>query len=319
MNARSAGVLFALVASVTAAPRAQRASPMTSVARSAGTSHHYTIGARIRPLLFWIGKDDVGDAVVAAKHEAGSAAFSVLVGTDPDRAPRRINRWGYISEEIRGSDATIVGLMTESDEESVVEAEANLQRQKGERTFNVIRTSVAEGEAHSIVTSLAAPAEYTFRQVDMLLNMADSRSRDGRTRVVQLPGGTRPGLLVSLADIVHEQAAMWQSTHTVSPAAAITYVYHGKLYQLRTVRSHPVTNLRIGGALYEHAIASQFQIKNQRDGASTAFSITFVADGPLAETVVTASYQPRWWIEIQLTLDDTKQAPAPVFATGGNP
>jgi hypothetical protein len=277
------------------------------------------MGARIRPLLFWIGKDDVGDAAIAMERDADGAAYSVLIGSDPDRAPRRINRWGYISEEIRGGAATLVGLMTESDEGSISEAEANLQKQNGERTFNVIRTSVADGQAHSVVTSVVAPAAYTFQQVDVLLSLAANRGRDGTARIVRLPGGTRPGFLTGLADIVHDQVARWRTSHTVSPGADVTFVYHGKLYQLRAVRSRAVANLRAGGAVYEHAIASQFQIKNLRDSELTDFSITFAADGPLAETVLAATYQPKWWIEIQLTLDDTKPAPGPALATAGNP
>jgi len=44
-------------------------------------------------LLFWIGRSNVGDAIVtrtAAPHET---SYSLLIGSDPDRAPRRINRW----------------------------------------------------------------------------------------------------------------------------------------------------------------------------------------------------------------------------------
>src|SRR5262245_5961432 len=58
--------------------------------------HHYTMNARVRPLLFWIGRDDVGDAVVAKRQNGESVGYSLLIGSDPDRAPRRINRWGYI-------------------------------------------------------------------------------------------------------------------------------------------------------------------------------------------------------------------------------
>jgi hypothetical protein len=316
VNARSTRILLTAFALAPAAPQAARPASTAALSRIGGTSHHYVISARIRPLLFWIGKDDVGDAAIAMKRETDGAAYAVLIGSDPDRAPRRINRWGYISEEIRGDAATLVGLMTESDEASVSEAEANLQRQNGERTFNVIRTSVADAEARSVVTSVVAPAEYTFRQVDVLLNMVDTRGREGTTRVLKMPAGARPGFLAGVADVIHAQAVQWQTSHTVSPAAAITFVYYGKLYQLRAVRSRAVSNLRAGDAVYSHTIASQFQIKNLRDSESTEFSLTFAADGPLAETVLAATYQPKWWIEIQLSLDDTK--PAQTFAARSN-
>jgi hypothetical protein len=89
--------------------------------------HHYMMSARVRPLLlFWIGRSNVGDAILSRAATPHEARYSLLIGSDPDRAPRRINRWGYIEERIRGDAATVVGLMTESDEESVEEAEANL-------------------------------------------------------------------------------------------------------------------------------------------------------------------------------------------------
>lgn len=56
--------------------------------------HRYRMAAKIRPLLFWIGRDNVGEAQVVW-HAGGSArGVELLIGSDPDRAPRRINRWG---------------------------------------------------------------------------------------------------------------------------------------------------------------------------------------------------------------------------------
>src|SRR6266446_1486481 len=162
--------------------------------------HHYSISARIRPLLvFWISRSGVGDAVVTKRQGPGDAGYSLLIGSDPDRAPRRINRWGYISEEIRGSDATLIGLMTESDEDSLQQAEANIRKQAvGDRTFKIIRGTVDADEAKSIVTSIAAPARYSYRQVDTLLDLAQRDTLDGQegtARVIRLPSGTRPGFL----------------------------------------------------------------------------------------------------------------------------
>ena len=68
--------------------------------------HHYSIAARVRPLLlFWIGRSGVGDAVVTKRRGPSETAYSLLIGSDPERAPRRINRWGYIDEEIHGRRA----------------------------------------------------------------------------------------------------------------------------------------------------------------------------------------------------------------------
>jgi hypothetical protein len=260
--------------------------------------------------LFWIGKDDIGDAVITRKRGNGTSSYALLIGSDPDRAPRNINRWGYISEEVHGAEATLVGLMTESDEESVDQAEANL-RSRGDRTFNIIHAEVAGGEARSVVRSVAAPSTLTLRQVDTLLELADRNGSDGQTRVVHLPEGGRPGFLTALADVLHTQATDWRSTGKVRLSETLPYVYHGKSYQLRATHARAVASARIGANTYDHLIESQFQVKNVATGTLTDFSLTYAADGPLAEIPIAATYQPRWWIEIHLTLDDTTPGPLP--------
>ena len=310
MTRRTMTAAVTLAIAVQAAPRAERAPHVAAVALTNGQRHHYTIGGRVRPLLFWIGKEDLGDAVITRKRDSDSAAYALLIGSDPDRAPRNINRWGYISEEVRGTEATLVGLMTESDEESVDQAEANL-RSRGDRTFNVIHALVAGGEARSVVRSVAAPSTLTLRQVDTLLELADRKGSDGETRVVRLPAGGRPGFLTALADLLHTQATDWRSTGKVHLSEAVPYVYHGKTYQVRATRARAVASAHIGANTYDHLIESQFQVKNVATGALTDFSLTYAADGPLAEIPISVTYQPRWWIEIHLTLDDTKPGPLP--------
>ena len=121
--------------------------------------HHYSVAARVRPLLvFWISRRGVGDAIVTRRLSPGEAEYALLIGSDPDRAPRHINRWGYIKEEIRGAEARLVALMTESDEESIKEAEANLKTQaQGHHPFKIIRATVHGEQAQSVVTSIGAP------------------------------------------------------------------------------------------------------------------------------------------------------------------
>ena len=119
--------------------------------------YHYTLAARIRPLLvFWLTRSGVGDAVVTRRRAPGEATYSLLIGSDPDRAPRRINRWGYIEEEIRGAEARLIGLMTESEEDSLEQAEASVRKQAaGSHPFKVIQATVTGERASSLVTYLA--------------------------------------------------------------------------------------------------------------------------------------------------------------------
>jgi len=272
--------------------------------------HHYSIAAKIRPLLvFWIGRSGVGDAVISAHETPGASRYSLLIGSDPLRAPRSINRWGYISEDIQGPQATLIGLMTTSDEESLQEAEANTGRPgAGEQAFKVIRASVDAGVAKSVVTAMSAPASYSYRQVDTLLGRVPRTPLDASgnaVRITRLPAGTQPGFLSAVATLMHRQVAQWQGSRRVSFKGPLPFVYHGKLYELRVKQTRTLDRVRVGNTSYDHVISSDLELVSQNDGETTAFTMVYGADGDLAEIPITASFQPRWWMQIDLALDDS--------------
>jgi hypothetical protein len=278
--------------------------PMTTVPAGAALAsgdferHHYSVSARVRPLLvFWIGRSGVGDAIVTRRVSPGEAEYALLIGSDPDRAPRHINRWGYIKEEIRGTDARLLGLMTESDEESIEQADANLRAQaQGDHPFKIIRATVHGEQAQSVVTSIGAPRDYSYRQLQAVLDLALREPPDGTARTIRLPSGTRPGFLAALADAMR------------TSAGRITYVYHGRIYELRQTTARPISDLRIGRASYGAAIAADFTITETHDGEQTSFSMTYGTEGRFAQVPLTVSYRPRWWMEVNLTLDDGQDA-----------
>jgi hypothetical protein len=298
-------VLVAAVAAALAAHAdlgAERAHPTPSPAAQAGLErHHYSITARVRPLVvFWISRSGVGDAVVTRRRTLDEATYSLLIGSDPDRAPLHINRWGYIEEDIRGGEARLIGLMTESEEDSIGQAEANVKTQStGRHSFKVIQATADGDQARSRVTSIAAPEDYTFRHLRIMLGLAQRDWPNGRSRVVRLPPGARPGFLAALTDAMHAPSA-----------DPITYVYYGRLYELRRTRSETIPNLRIVLTSYGPAIAADFVITSAYDGEQTHFSMTYGTEGVFAEVPLRVKYQPRWWMQVELTIDDTADGPA---------
>jgi hypothetical protein len=301
-RATAAGVVAVLLALLTKV----QADPVAALPATATTvpfeRHHYSITARVRPLLvFWLSRSGVGDAVVTRGRAPGEARYSLLIGSDPDHAPRRINRWGYIEENIRGAEAHLIGLMTESDEDSLEQAEASLRKQAGGRyPFRVIQATVNGEQASSLVTSLVAPENYTFRQMRTVLGLALRESSDGKSRVLRLPPGTRPGFLAALADVMHSPS--------VSP---VNYVYHGRLYELRQTRTRAIPSVRIARAQYGQAIEADFLVTSAYDGEQTRFSMTYGTEGRLAEVPLAVTYQPRWWMQVELTIDDS-ETPSPL-------
>jgi hypothetical protein len=258
--------------------------------------HHYSVAARIRPLVvFWITRSGVGDAIVTRQMAPGEATYALLIGSDPDRAARRIDRWGYIREEVRGSEARLVGLMTQSDEDTIRQAEANLKaKARGDHVFKIIRANVNGEQAHSVVTSIVAPYDYTYRQLTAVLDLARRDSAEGQSRTIHLPPGTRPGFLAALSDAMRASAT----------ARAIAYVYYGRIYELRQTSSRTIPNFRIGRASYGRAVAADFTVTSTYDGEQTPFSVIYGIEERYAQVPLTVSYRPRWWMEVNLTIDD---------------
>ena len=288
-----------------------RGLPVAGVPASGATErHHYTMSARVRPLLlFWIGRSDVGDAIVTRAAAPLETRYSLLIGSDPDRAPRRINRWGYIQETIRGDAAAVVGLMTESDEESVEEAESNLRKEgSGVHTFKVIHADIDGARSRSVVTAVGAPVDYSFRQVQAVLALAEDGGTAGQSRVVRLPQGTRPGFLSALAEIIHGQAESARAG-VVRSGPPLTYVYHGKLYELRGTSVQFKPTLEVNASRYARVVSAQFTTKSLTDGEQTRFALSYAIDGRLAEVPLTVSYQPRWWMQVDLALADGVDSP----------
>ena len=302
-----ARVIVAAVALVGVLTSAARTSSIGNPASDANVErHHYAINARVRALvLFWMDCPDVGDAIFTARKNADGADYSLLIGSDPQRAPQRINRWGYLAENTRGTNATVIGLMTESDETSLAQAAADVEKNGATRTFKLIRTSVAGDEARSTTSAMPVPSEYSFRQIGNVLDLARRAPVKATTQTVRMPAGTRAGFLTALDDLVQTHVKQWQAARRVDGGEPVRYVHRGRIYELKAVGTRPMSSVPIGGTTYQHVITSQFEIKARGSGAVTRFSMTYGADGRYAAVPLSASVQPRWWLQVELILDDT--------------
>ena len=63
--------------------------------------YDYLMTARVRLLIFWAGKDDVGGGYIrrgVSSEDPRLEFIQVLFGSDPAKAPRAINRWGAGTE-----------------------------------------------------------------------------------------------------------------------------------------------------------------------------------------------------------------------------
>jgi hypothetical protein len=139
--------------------------------------------ARVRLLLFWVGKDDVGGGYIRrgrSKEEPRKEFFQVLFGSDPAKAPRAINRWGAGTEvswhrnpeSQAGSDdvesSTFFGFMKSSKGKSVSEMQDELKKEKdhGEHLFTGILSTVERDRAVSLVVPLPSEMDFNFGQYE---------------------------------------------------------------------------------------------------------------------------------------------------------
>jgi hypothetical protein len=271
--------------------------------------HKYRMLARVRPMLFWIGKDDVGGARVSWRgDDNGGYGVDLLIGSDPQKAPRNINRWGFIAEQVQGADARVIGVMKQSNEESVADAEAQLAKDgQGGFVYRAIRGTANDRQASAGVTTVRVQKDLTFRDIDPLLEMLGTSKQTVEMRSVALPGGTRPGFLVALHDLVKQSADAYsqQPGASFKPSRTPTrYVYYGVFYELTMKSSSLLKTATIDGRQYSNLARGDFEIRNTSNGEITRFQLTYGTAGALAGVPVHAIYQPRWWFEVQLFLDD---------------
>jgi hypothetical protein len=80
--------------------------------RRRDVDHLYRIAGEVRLLLFWVSADDVGGARITWRRDDRERSVSLLIGSEPRRAPRGVNEWGYIREDVAGDSTTVFGIRT---------------------------------------------------------------------------------------------------------------------------------------------------------------------------------------------------------------
>jgi hypothetical protein len=252
--------------------------------------HRYVVRARVRPLLFWTGRREVGEAWFESRETAESGKrMQLLIGTDPDRTPMKINRWGYVAETVCGDVAELVGLMTESNEQTVEQAQASTGGGARSQVFKAIRGRSRGGTAETEVLTVVPGGTVTYRDLDTVLAQIPPAKMPKEAAV---PSGTDSGFLVAVTGLIHDSAGIYRTTGQARTGLRRAYLYSGRLYDV-TLRSSAMR----GGTL-----ESEFQIRNRATGSTTDFRIAYAAAGPDAEVPVRIVYLPRWWLELELQL-----------------
>ncbi len=271
--------------------------------------HRYRIAGKIRPLLFWFGRDNVGGARVRWRRGTGDErGYDLLIGSDPARAPRQANRWGFIMEEATGAGATVLGVMKKGTEDSLEEAKSNVAAESAAgAAFHMMRATLDSSESVSRVTSVVVERDYSYHELGGLMERLLQEPPQPEPRRVRVPPNGRFGLLLAIADLLHDGVETARSTSKAPARKSLPYAYYKNQYDLTRVSSEIEKQPEYGGAKYPRLLRSSFEIKARGETWTEHFTIACGIDGPLAEVPVFMTYQPRWWMKLEMVLDERQQ------------
>lgn len=280
---------------------------------SSDVTRYYTMTVRLRPFLLWMTWDDVGGARMSWSGSPGSdRRLELLIGSDPERSPRSINRWGFVSERTLGGTSQLTGVMTETDDQSIDAARANGgTAMRDGHVYRAIRATVRDNEVTTTMTRVVVESDLTYRHYAALLDRLPAA--DGHVQRIHIGPGLEPGFLTAIKRLVHESL---DRPRQDGRALHCDFVYTGRLFSLSLRPSAFLEDAIVNGRSHGRAIDAQFEIRNLATGTTTPFRMVYGARGPEAETPFRLVYRPRWWVEIELQVDDD---PLNRFAMAGPP
>jgi hypothetical protein len=268
--------------------------------------HHYRLSGSARPFLFWITRDNVGSGRMTWRRAAdGTLGFELLMGSDPARAPFKANKWGYIREVVRGDSAELVAVKTDTEEETVDEARASVNQKDRDRALLFIHEQVSPRETRASSAVVDVGREATYRELDFVLDRM-SGIHEWDERVGVRPEATRPGFLVALTELMQSGVTAWNASNGSSfhyKDRTLLFIHRAKPYELRQSDVEVLRDVTLAGWRYAHLLHGSFRIRNPATNYQSQFSVTYGLDEDLAAAPVQITYQPRWWLRTQLTLD----------------
>jgi hypothetical protein len=264
----------------------------------------YVVKGAVRPFpLVWIGRDNVGTGQFIRRLGAnGVKAFEVIVGSDPARAPRQINRWGYLGEEVRTDGGSIVGLLKQSDEQSISDVNASMRRQAEQRRFpfRVYAGAIGGGHANLGGSTFVASQDFTRWGFETLLGLV-AGTKVPLTRSSLAPG-TRTGLLSTVSELLHDSVEAWRrKVPDPIRGKRVAYLFNNTTYQLHVAGTDFRRSADIGGTRYDGVVHANLEGSQPGTDKRMSFEVWYPTTGAYAGLPIRVIVQPRWWFRFELT------------------
>jgi len=290
--------------------------------------YDYIMTARVHLIFFWAGKDNVGGGYIRrgiSSQDSRVEFFQVLFGSDPQKAPRAINRWGAgtevawhrnsVSLPSREGDVTssaFFGFMKSSRGKSIGEMQSELRKEQeqGQHSFTGILSRVEPSHALSTIVPLQSDTDFNLHQYDIAQPIMLDRIAASDRPVRSLDDPSRcprsAAFLATVADLL--DAAL--SGH-VAPLS-LCYVHDAQENTLILERVTPVQKLLVqlhgpsSTVLLDTSYANLLQLdyisKHKETSKTVSFSIIVGTQGNLRGVPVQIRYQPNWWFQVVLNL-----------------
>ncbi len=258
--------------------------------------HTYRMAGKVRVLLLWVGRDDVGSGVIKWRGDGDEKAIEILIGSDPNRAPSQLNKWGYLVEAMRGGESSVVGLISQENDDRLSDVKADLKTHKEQRAFDTIRGYAATAEGMARVGTLYAPNHLTYHDADTVLDSVLADSSLAVKRVARR-GNVRPGFLTSLTELITS------SLDKNNDNARLQYIHGDRLFELRLVDATRLARFDRDGRTWHNVIRGRFETAEAGNPSGTRFELVYGASGALTGVPILISYQPKWWLQVDLVLN----------------
>jgi hypothetical protein len=289
--------------------------------------YQYVMGGKVRLLLFWVGKDDVGGGYILlgqGSEDPSLEAVKLVFGSAPEKAPRQINLWGVATEVVQrdrsdGSHRASAFLGFRKRREDEIPEGPNALRPTEETDperalgfFGASLNYIDHESAFARRTRFSTERDFDLSELEEVERMVISRIAEVEGQDRQLTAEERkicarvPGFLVTLKEMIDEIVL------ERAPLIQRCYVYNARLYtisvtSLSPVARHVVRIEREGGERIERAyrdlVQARFQVLNHETGEKTSFTLLVGTSGPWRGVPVRVVYRPSWWIQIFLNLE----------------
>ncbi len=271
--------------------------------------HAYRIVGRARLIFFTLSADDVGGARLTWKRTAEGESARLLAGSEPARAPRELNEWGYTSEEEFGDRANTFAVrsMNASDFMGEPPRQAPPPRAAAARQFRAVCSSSAGAAVQTLTTTVTTEREITYRALGNLLDRLAGTPR-WQPRGFSQPVGAAPGFLIAFGRLL--RASVDAQLAQTSQPTAVPYIYNAMVYDLKLRKVRPLRNVSVGARTYARVLRGDFVTVRRSDGDETPFTVTYPVDGTCASVPIAIAFRASWWLTIELQLDDEYEVPA---------